>query len=149
MFQGCVSRPRFGHSYGGRASGIHVPLGSSVWVIRPDWQNSFVQPVDASIGCLLRIRSISGSSGHREGCRDGDIVSVSDFNISGKSKSTLENQICRELPLIRRCTNATSRTWRACASPVCYTFVPSFEYPPYSMSHISCPQNLRADFKGT
>ena len=42
------------------ASGLHAPLGSSVWVIRPDWQKSLVQPVDASIACFLRIRSSSG-----------------------------------------------------------------------------------------
>ena len=55
---------------------IYIPLGSSVWVIRPDWQKSLVpiflsmnmihysitanrkypQPVDAKLVCLLRIR---------------------------------------------------------------------------------------------
>ena len=55
---------------------VYVPLGSSVWVIRPDWQKSLVpiflsitmihysitanrkypQPVDAKVVCLVRIR---------------------------------------------------------------------------------------------
>ena len=60
----------------GAALDIYIPLGSSVWVIRPDWQKSLVpiflsikmihysitasrkypQPVDAKLVCLVRIR---------------------------------------------------------------------------------------------
>lgn len=38
---------------------VYTPLGSSVWIIRPDWQKSLVQPVDANIVCFLRILSSS------------------------------------------------------------------------------------------
>ena len=55
-FQYLVLQSSFWERVRVRRFGITLPLGSSVWVIRPDWQKSLVQPVDAITVCLLRIR---------------------------------------------------------------------------------------------